>query len=428
MLEKNYDFFISYNKADARHAKRIASVIKSSNLKCWWQAEDSKQEYALEIREAIKDSAAFIVLLSHDSAASEWVGREILDAIRIYSDESLKILPIAVEELSKRDYDYFHQILGNFNWLFLKDFASDKELIVAITSQVSMRLKEKSINSIYSAQAEIEQERLRKQNNLYNMYAKEHIDRIFSELENPCVLDVGCFDAQNIMLRLEGRGYSRLLCVDKDSEKISEAREKFGSDKITFLDADITRKGFIQKLREYLDENGLDGFDFIHISAVLLHIKNPQELLKSLHEVLSTGGYIFIQDEDDGFNIAFQEDDDEPSFFNDCFYIWKHSKESGDRGMARKLPIYLKKAGFTDIELKSSVISSIDFGGKFKEDLWDLYFNPNYWVVDSEDYFDKRDAYEKCIEYKKKHRRQKLKYMKDKIFITLGVLIYVAKK
>lgn len=96
--------------------------------------------------------------------------------------------------------------------------------------------------------------------------------------------------------------------------------------------------------------------------------------------------------------------------------------------MGRKLPVLLRHAGFSSVEMRCSIISSVDFKGSLKEDLWDIYFNPKYWVVDSPDYFDKADAFEKCIEYKNRHGRKKQKYMKDKIFVSLGVPIFTAKK
>ena len=54
-----YDYFISYNKNDLRHARRIATLVKNAGLKCWWQNEDSRQEYANEIKAAINSSTAF---------------------------------------------------------------------------------------------------------------------------------------------------------------------------------------------------------------------------------------------------------------------------------------------------------------------------------------------------------------------------------
>ena len=429
MADRKYDFFISYNKRDAKTAKRLANIIKSSGLRCWWQGEYSKQEYAIEIKNGLESSQAFIVLLSEGSANSEWVGKEILQAIRLHAMQGLKLLPLVIDELSDVDYRYFHQLLGNFNWLFLKNYESDKELITAITSQVNIRLGELGENSIYSAEAEAERLRLRKQNNLYNMYASPVLDRIFESIPRPAVLDVGSSDAESIMLKLEGRNFSHLLCIDKEQGKIAVAREKYGSDKkLNFMVTDITRRSFGNMLRNYVSESGIGGFDLIHISAVLLHLKNPVSVLKSLRSVLKEGGYIFIQDEDDGLNTVYQQNEDDPCFFDDCFYIWRHSKESGDRSMGRKVPIFLKAAGFSDIEMKSSVLSSIDFGGSLREDLWDLYFNPEFWVVDSPDYFDRIDAFERCEGYIEKHDAHKEKYMRGEIFLTLGVPIFTARK
>lgn len=429
MANKRYDFFISYNKRDAKVAAKMAAIIKGSGLSCWWQGENSRQEYAIEIQNGIDNSEVFLVLLSAGSAESEWVGKEILRAIRLHSTVGYAILPIVVDELSKGDYAYFHQILGNFNWLFLKDYPSDKELIFAITSQVNIKIREHGKNSIYSAEEEAEIERLKKQNNLYNMYAKGVLDELFSAFPSPAVMDLGCSDGESIMLRLSGREYSRLLCVDKEAGKVASAKEKFGADdRIDFMVADATRRGFSASLKNYLRERDLDGFDIIHISAVLLHLKNPVTVLKALKGALKPGGKIFIQDEDDGYNLAYEEEEISPCFFSDCFYIWQHSKESGDRAMGRKIPAFLKAAGFGNIEIKATVLSSLDFGGEFKEDLWDLYFNPEYWVVDSPDYFDKVDAFDKCRTYAAEHREHKEKYMRGEIFVTLGVPIFVAEK
>lgn len=428
MSEKRYDFFISYNKNDIAYAKRIRNQFRNNRLKYWWQGENSKQEYAKEISEGLASSSSFIVLLSNESAKSKWVGIEILDAIRLHISGELKILPIVVEELGQEEANYFHQILGNFNWLFFKDFASDNELILAIINQLDIKLTSTNAASFYSAESEIEQERLRKQNNIYNIYAKKALDEIFESLDNPCVLDVGCSNAENTMLRLKNRKYSHLLCIDKDQNKIEFAKNMYSSENTSFLTTDITKKSFLSMLKNYLQANALTGFDLIHISAVIIHLETPLTVLKALKEVLNEGGYIFIQDEDDGLNLAYQDEDIEPGFFSDCSYIWQYSKESGDRSSGRKIPIYLKKAGYKNIEMKTSVITSLDFGKELREDLWDLYFNPKYWVVESADDFYTKDAYERCLEYQKKHDKQKLRYMNDQIFITLGVPIYVARK
>lgn len=428
-MKTTYDFFISYNKADLVHAKRIVMLLKSNGLSCWWQAEDSKQQFEFEIKNAIENSSVFIVLLSHSSAESEWVGREILHALRMCTQGRMKILPIVVENLSPEDENYYKHIIGKFNWLFLDKLTEQSDLLNTITSQVDMRLKLKSENSIYSAAQDIEKERLKKQNRLYNLYAKAPLDIVFNCFNSPVVLDVGSCNGENIMIRLDGRSYSHLICVDKDVDALNEARERLKDNhRITFLEADITKKSFVLNLRKHLDELGLSGVDIIHVSSVLLHIKNPSKLLSELREMLNIGGYIFIQEEDDGFNTAYQANGEDLGFFNDCFYIWRHSKASGDRFMGRKISYLLKKSGYNEIRLSSAIITSVDYNGDYKEDLWDMYFNSNYWVVDSIDYFDKEDAFERYCDYKLNHNKMKTKYMRGNVFLSIGVMFYIAKK
>ncbi len=429
MANNTYDFFISYNKHDLEQATRIVSALKSNNLKCWWQAENSKQKYDQEILNAIQHAAVCIILLSNHSAKSEWVGREILEALRCHFINQCKILPIVVGELDDLHHNFFHQLIGNFNWLDISKYASDRELVLEIGNQVSMQIKPMGEDSIYSSEQEAERARLRKQNELYSLYATPALDEIFAHLDVPAVLDVGSSHAENIMMRLENRIFSHLLCVDKDAPALNEAKERLSHDKrIECMQMDITSEDFLSKLQKYLKEHNLAGFDIIHISAVLLHLKDPLPVLMALHEVLGENGYIFIQDEDDRYNVAAQINESSDSFFRDCFYIWEQSKESGDRYMGNKIPLYLAAAGYHDIQMKASVMTSLDFDGMYKEIMWDLYFNPTLWVVDSPDYFYREDAFALCAPYANKHAKEKAKYMAGETFLALGVPIFVAKK
>lgn len=175
---------------------------------------------------------------------------------------------------------------------------------------------------------------------------------------------------------------------------------------------------------EYLKKQNREYFDFIHVSAVFLHIKTPLFTLKTLQSRLAPGGKIFIVDEDDGLNTVSPDSE----FFDDCFFIWSKSLESGDRHMGRKLPLLLSGAGFSDVEVKRTTIASTDFGGEMKEVLWDLYFNPYLWSVPTADYFSDGRAFAKIAPYTAAHDDKKREYMDGKIFIMLGVMFFVATK
>lgn len=95
--------------------------------------------------------------------------------------------------------------------------------------------------------------------------------------------------------------------------------------------------------------------------------------------------------------------------------------------MARKIPSLLKNSGYGDVSLKSTAISSIDFGGEEKETLWDMYFNPTYWNASEAKFFDNIKAVDALENAKRMHDDKKSAYMRDEIFVMLGVFFFTAR-
>lgn len=420
------DIFISFSNKDRNKVEYIVQAIKYFGASCWYQSRDSKKDYLREINEGIKNSSAFVIFLSPDSIDSIMVRNEINRALDVLKrDRSFKILPVVIEELDEDEEGIIKLLLGSFNWLYEREYPDYYSLALAIFEQIDLHLETPDgVNSTYSGESTVEQKRIESQNLLFNEYAKQYLDEIFRRFQQPDVLDVGCSNGKNILLRLSGRDYGRLLGIDKDANRIREASQAYTSSRNTFLQCDITTEQLDETLRRYLDERGMAGFDLIHISAVLLHVKAPGDILRRLHGFLKDGGVIFIQDEDDGCNLVYPH----AAFFDNCFSIWEHSLESGDRRMGRKIPIYLREAGYRQITLKSSTVSSLDFGGKYRETLWDLYFNPELWVVEDASYFDSYDAFSLLEEYRSSHPAFRKDYMDGKYFLTLGILFFTAEK
>lgn len=421
------DIFISYSKNDLELVSNIVDKISAYGVSCWFQKQDSKQEFAVEISHGIKHSGSFVVFLSHSSISSMYVKSEIAIAFKHYNrTKGYKILPIFIEDIDECDeLNALDIYLGIFNELFMNEFSSDDELILKMFEQLGIDPNTKG-NSIYTADNKEESERLAIQNSFYNRYADTYIAEACSQMANngitePVSLDVGCADGTNTMNRVGP--YTRfILGVDKDENLIKQANNTFASDTIRFCCTDITTKEFGSVMQNYLRSVNRDKFDFIHISAVLLHLPDPLFTLKILHDYLSPQGKIFIVDEDDGLNTVYPSD----NFFEDCFFIWSKSLESGDRAMGRKLPSLLSEAGFSNVDIKRSTISSTDFGGEMREILWDLYFNPTMWAVNSPVFFSDKRAFYKIAPYTEAHAQHFADYMDGKIFIMLGVLFISA--
>ena len=420
------DIFISYSNANKEKIEKIVSVIKFFGPTCWFQLRDSKQHFIEEINSGIKNSLSFVVFLSNASVSSLMVRNEITRAISQQKKIGrYPIIPVVIEELSEENQEVIELLLGSLNWLYEDKFEDYESLVLAIFEQAKLSPKnESNVQSIYSTEKEVEKLRLKSQNKFFNAYAKKYLDEVFSKYDKPAVLDIGCDNGDNIMLRLDGREFSFLLGVDTNASAIEEANSLHSNDKCAFIHCDVMSANFFRDIFSSMQRFKILGFDVIHISAVLLHLGKVDDLLNNLYMLLNPNGTIFIQDEDDGLNLAYPNS----KYFEDCFYIWEHSKESGDRSMGRKIPLALKGAGFKEIKLLSTTITSVDFEEKYKEELWDLYFNPELWSTDSAQYFDNYEAYDLLKEVIKRHSEMKESYMQGQYFISLGVLFFTAVK
>ena len=278
--------------------------------------------------------------------------------------------------------------------------------------------------SVYTGDENNEIARIDRQNRYLNKIVKPYLDEIFSQFDEPSILDVGCSDGRNILQRLNGRNYYSLLGIDRNQSKIEIANGMYGSEKNSFLCLDINSDNLNALLLQYLNQRSMAGFDIIHISSVLLHLGNPMYILEILHTFLSENGRIFIQDEDDGLNMIYPHD----KRFYDCMYVWEHSLEAGDRKMGRKVPYYLSSCGYSDINILSTNISSLDFCGEMKDSLWDMYLNSDLWSANDVSFYDIPDAYERYIKYKKDHSRFREAYTEGRYFIMLGFVFITAKK
>jgi 2-polyprenyl-3-methyl-5-hydroxy-6-metoxy-1,4-benzoquinol methylase len=278
--------------------------------------------------------------------------------------------------------------------------------------------------SVYTGDENSEITRIDRQNMYLNKIVKPYLDEIFAHFDEPAILDVGCSDGGNIIRRLNGRNYYSLLGIDRNQSKIDVANKMYGSERHSFLCLDINTDNLNAILLQYLNQRSMTGFDIIHISSVLLHVGNPMCILENLRCFLTENGRIFIQDEDDGLNMIYPYD----KRFYDCMYVWEHSLEAGDRKMGRKVPYYLSSCGYSEINILSTNISSLDFCGEMKDSLWDMYLNSDLWAANDVSFYDTPDAYERYIEYKKEYSRFHENYIRGHYFIMLGFVFITAKK
>lgn len=107
-------FFISYSTKDEQEAYSMKYLLEK-NGKLVWMAPDgipSGRDYACAIPAAIRVTSRFVVLLSHNSAKSHWVRREIGKAVGTNKRiDGVLIKDFTIEDI--RQYDHLDFMLEN---------------------------------------------------------------------------------------------------------------------------------------------------------------------------------------------------------------------------------------------------------------------------------------------------------------------------
>lgn len=88
--------FISYAHKDKSFAKKLAGELEVAGMKVWWDFDSLKggQDWQKEIERGIKGCDFFLVALTPDAVASEWVGNEIAYA----SNAQKTIIPLHLKK------------------------------------------------------------------------------------------------------------------------------------------------------------------------------------------------------------------------------------------------------------------------------------------------------------------------------------------
>lgn len=95
-------------------------------------------------------------------------------------------------------------------------------------------------------------------------------------------LEIGCGTGKNTEWLINIS--ANLTAIDLSEEMLGKAKQKIISDKVQFIQADITK--------DWDFTNGL--YDMVTFSLVLEHIEDLNRIFKKLQAVTGKGGYIYI--------------------------------------------------------------------------------------------------------------------------------------
>lgn len=434
----NHDVFISYSHKTKAIVDRIVSKLENSGIKVWYAPRDVIGDYATAIVEAIETTKVFVVVLNGDSSKSPQVLNEVEIAYkRIIEDEAnLSIMPFKIsDETLSKAMEYY---VKRMHWIDASSSSLDDgidELIVKVKTIVNPKQQTSNVdenkreaNTWYTTTNEDEFKRLRLQQKFLHDFDGKVYEKALEGLNDANILDIGTSDGTYIYDCIPNlSAINKVVGVDYNPTAISKANANTKSDKFVFEVADAEAQDFEEKLRGIMDKNGIESFDLINISMVLLHLKFPEKVLKILRHYLKPNGSIVIKDVDDGLKVAYP---DPEGLFEKCKNLSINDKYGGFRMSGRQIPYFLHKAGYRDIKIVKSGIDTLGKDYDQKEGFFDFvvpYIRDDFKQLSEEN--PNNEFYKEGYEWMESNlERMHDLFMEDGFYYSLGTMLFVAKR
>jgi SAM-dependent methyltransferase len=223
---------------------------------------------------------------------------------------------------------------------------------------------------------------------------------------------------------LADKPHIRYVGVDRENAALEYGREMFPDAHFYHLDCET--EDFSDQLTSIEDELGIDGFDYINISMLLLHLHRPSELLDTLSNHLAEDGQIIVLDIDDGFNIAYP---DPKGYFKKAVDICFQLEYSGYRHCGRTVYKMFSDVDLRDVRLHRIGLSTVEMNRREKDEFYEIYFS---FILDDLRKMHEEFPNNKFVEtdlkwLEENYKDMKLEFKKKDFFFTLGFVLFTAK-
>ena len=389
-LMEKYDIFVCYrgdSTLSCELGARIFERIKKYKVFFAPECISKGTNFKSIIPEIMKDISIVIILMDESffskiNDIDDIVFYELQCAL---SNENIIFLPITMGKIDIK-YDSTENIFGvsscdrikhissiQYNGIY--HFSIENDLLPYIDGiydggNLIKYMKKRDRNRYHSANDPKERDFLNLQQRLLYYFDNSVYEKHLLGKHNLSVLDVGCNNASQTMLRFGNDSRINVLFgIDRDKNCIEEACSKYPQG--IFEVIDIDSNDFRSQMRKLMIKHKIDKFDFINISMVLLHLEYPARLLQVLKSFLVDNGVIFIRDIDDGLNFTYP---DENSIFERLTNICKYCDMLGYRQSGRQIYTYLKNAEYRNIVLEKSGLNTSTLSIDEKDALFNIYF------------------------------------------------------
>lgn len=201
-------------------------------------------------------------------------------------------------------------------------------------------------------------------------------NRVLEGMEHGVVLDIGCNDGTRTVDRFGTDRVSKVIGVEYHRELADRANSNHGGGKFHFYQADAESSGFEDSLENIMEIFGIEGFDIINISFVLMHLKDPGKLLSRMKNFLKPGGTLISVETDDRFSRMLPDKEGRmKQFLEFC----RKDMLSGRRRLGGDVPDMLELCGYQDVLVHSRCISASASEKNRKEQMFEIAFS---WLLE----------------------------------------------
>ena len=187
--------------------------------------------------------------------------------------------------------------------------------------------------------------------------------------EDMMILDIGCSDGYKTVKEFDRDNVRKVLALDSAPEAVSKAKANCGNEKFCFEMGNVEDADFEDRLIDLMKKYDIEAFDVVHLSLVVLHLKDPVRVLSILKKYIGKGGRIVIV----------EADDDKAALSPDDYYLRKYNSllkidpYMGNRECANNMYIWLNKAGYCSIH--DTYVYAQGKDTATKKAMFDIYFS-----------------------------------------------------
>lgn len=438
------DVFISYRREGGGVlAHLIRNELMKRNISVFLDVEElSSGKFNEKLCDSIAKANNFLLILSKGALdrcenKDDWVAREIRTAI----SNQINIVPIIESDFvwpdnlpeDIKDVKNYNGVIINLEYLsasidkIVNNLVRVDDLISNSVSDDRLDMAARISNTYFNME-QSELDRLNVQQNLMREFDKDAFNEAKEKYEELLILDVGSNVGTMIMDRIGGSpNVKKLVGLEWNEDAVKEANQKFGKEGIIeFYQADVSDDSVDSQLNVICSKAGVEKFNVVVISMLILHLKNPHKLLVTIRKHMEKGGMLIVRDIDDGYNIAYPDED---GAYKRIIDMCPRNETSGYRFSGRQIYTQLVRAGFRTVELQKIGMTTVGLDVDEREALFQTYFQfvkedleimveryPNNKLLkDDLEWF--TDRYDDLLE----------KFLSPDFFFSLGFMLFVAR-